>query len=148
MGEMRALSVQQPWAWAIAAGKKPIENRTWPTTYRGLLAIHASKKLDDGALLDRCSPLARAVAWHTRLWTPPEYALGAVIAVAEMTGCHDGAMEQGGCSEWASRWQWHWCLTGARCLAEPVPCRGALGLWRLPEDVEKAIREQLKASHA
>lgn len=37
------LSVQQPWAWAILAGRKPVENRTWLTRHRGLLAIHASR---------------------------------------------------------------------------------------------------------
>lgn len=26
-----ALSVQQPWAWLIVWGLKPVENRTWPT---------------------------------------------------------------------------------------------------------------------
>lgn len=39
---MPALSVRQPWAWLIAEGYKPIENRTWGTRYRGRLLIHAS----------------------------------------------------------------------------------------------------------
>ena len=30
-------------------------------------------------------------------------------------------------------------------LREPVPCKGALGFWRLPEGVEKAVRAQLEA---
>ena len=30
-------------------------------------------------------------------------------------------------------------------LNKPVPCRGSLGLWRLPEDVEAAVRAQLDA---
>ena len=37
---MRALTVQQPWAWAIFHGKA-IENRTQQWAYRGPLAIHA-----------------------------------------------------------------------------------------------------------
>jgi hypothetical protein len=32
---MKTLSVRQPYAWLIVAGFKPIENRTWRTTYRG-----------------------------------------------------------------------------------------------------------------
>jgi len=36
-----SLSIRQPWAWLIVQGHKPIENRTWPTTYRGPLLIHA-----------------------------------------------------------------------------------------------------------
>lgn len=51
-----------------------------------------------------------------------------------------------GCDPWAVRGQFHWELDDVRPLPDPVPCRGALGLWRLPEDVEKAVREQLEAA--
>ena len=40
---MKALSVRQPWAWLIVHGWKNIENRTWPTRFRGHVLIHASK---------------------------------------------------------------------------------------------------------
>lgn len=43
---MKALSIQQPWAWLIVNGYKIHENRTWNTKYRGELLIHAGKKLD------------------------------------------------------------------------------------------------------
>lgn len=43
---LRALSVQQPWAWAIVNGHKPVENRGWSTGYRGELLIHAGKTFD------------------------------------------------------------------------------------------------------
>src|SRR5689334_19695899 len=49
---LKALSIQQPWAWLIVNGHKDIENRDWRTKYRGLVAIHAGKKMDDGALTD------------------------------------------------------------------------------------------------
>ena len=42
---MKALSIQQPWAWAILHGKS-IENRTWPTHFTGQFLIHAGKKFD------------------------------------------------------------------------------------------------------
>ena len=38
---MRCLTVHQPWAWALIFGPKRIENRSWTTTYRGPLWIHA-----------------------------------------------------------------------------------------------------------
>lgn len=38
---MKALSVKQPWAWAIVNGFKPIENRTRRTNHRGDILIHA-----------------------------------------------------------------------------------------------------------
>lgn len=40
---MMAISVRQPWAWAIVHAGKPVENRTWRTSYRGPLLIHAAK---------------------------------------------------------------------------------------------------------
>src|SRR5215471_18428568 len=40
----KALSIRQPYAWLIVAGHKPIENRTWKTTHRGRLLIHAAVK--------------------------------------------------------------------------------------------------------
>lgn len=36
-----ALSIRQPWAWLIVNGHKDIENRDWPTNFRGQLLVHA-----------------------------------------------------------------------------------------------------------
>jgi hypothetical protein len=41
---MRGLSVRQPWAELIAAGKKTIEIRTWVPTYRGPILICGGKE--------------------------------------------------------------------------------------------------------
>ena len=71
--------------------------------------------------------------------------------LAEVTGCHhsDDCMHptylvppggSTGCSPWAVRGQWHIELGDVRPLADPVPCRGRLGLWWLPEDVDKAVK--------
>lgn len=38
---MKALTLWQPWATLMAYGLKTIETRSWPTSYRGPLAIHA-----------------------------------------------------------------------------------------------------------
>lgn len=45
---MRAITVQQPWAWAIFNGKG-VENRTRNIAgkYRGPLAIHAGARWSD-----------------------------------------------------------------------------------------------------
>ncbi len=42
---MRALTLHQPWASLIALGVKTIETRSWSTSYRGPLAIHAGKSV-------------------------------------------------------------------------------------------------------
>lgn len=43
---MKTLSIKQPWAWSIAHGFKPVENRTWRTRYRGDILIHAGQRVD------------------------------------------------------------------------------------------------------
>lgn len=40
---MKALTICQPYAHLILQGRKTCENRTWPTSYRGPLYIHAGK---------------------------------------------------------------------------------------------------------
>jgi hypothetical protein len=44
---MRALSVRQPWAELILSGRKTIETRTWRTSHRGLIAVHAGWIVDE-----------------------------------------------------------------------------------------------------
>lgn len=44
---MKALSINQPWAWLIVNGHKGVENRDWDTNFRGEFYIHAGKKYDD-----------------------------------------------------------------------------------------------------
>jgi hypothetical protein len=40
---MKTLSIRQPYAWLIVNGLKDIENRSWPTEYRGPVLVHAGK---------------------------------------------------------------------------------------------------------
>ena len=40
---MLALSIRQPWSSLILKVGKDIENRCWPTKYRGRILIHAAK---------------------------------------------------------------------------------------------------------
>jgi hypothetical protein len=168
MGEpMRALTVRPPWSWAIAHGAKDVENRSWqPPCWLGTLAIHAGAR----SRWDRDGEFSLVLrrAWNTWARTRPDAAcllggparnshlvpFGAIVAVAEVSTCHhDGNCYlfpkfdegTGRCSPWAASGQWHWQLSNVRPLPEPVSCRGALGLWRLPEDVEKAVRSQMEA---
>ena len=41
---MKVLSIIEPWATLITSKQKYIETRSWKTSYRGELYIHASKK--------------------------------------------------------------------------------------------------------
>ncbi len=56
---MKALTLTQPYATLISIGAKKIETRSWYTTYRGRIAIHAAKGFGDlggkRSYLDLCS---------------------------------------------------------------------------------------------
>ena len=54
---MKALSVRQPWADLIAAGRKTIETRTWATRYRGDLLITSEKHAIAVVTLTDCRPM-------------------------------------------------------------------------------------------
>jgi activating signal cointegrator 1 len=162
---LRALSIRQPWLWAICTEHKGPENRTRRTHYRGPVALHAGKVWDAAAVMPvpAAASRLRALTAAVRLATghvPGSLYLttGAILAVAELAGCHHAA-DCGGsdwqdgrrlpfryCTPWAQPGLWHWELTGVRLLAEPVPCKGALGLWPVPGDVERAVRVQLEES--
>jgi len=76
---VKALSVRQPWAWAIVAGLKPVENRTWRTVYRGPLAIHASQRFDaDGAAW---------IAQHVGCAVPAALPHGGIVGHVQLTDC-------------------------------------------------------------
>lgn len=96
---MRALSLHQPWASLVALGVKRIETRSWATSYRGPLAIHASRKfprLHEAQDAWHAFPLevyeaTRSTENRTRF--PPEgqhcgpLPLGAVVATATLVDC-------------------------------------------------------------
>jgi hypothetical protein len=131
---MRALSVRQPWAWAIAAQGKDVENRTWRTSYRELAAIHASSGADSAWQLPSLSLVRSYEAGG------PSVARGAIVAVALILGCDQC---HGECSPWAAVGQWHWHLGQVRALPEPVPAAGRLGLWAVPPEAAAAVARQL-----
>lgn len=58
---MRIITLTQPWASAVAWGLKRIETRSWWTSYRGPLAIHAAQSLDpaggEAGLLRLCTEI-------------------------------------------------------------------------------------------
>lgn len=121
-----ALTIRQPWASLIVRGGKDIENRTWPTRFRGPVLIHASKKHDAGEML--AYKALKESRGFQAVWSGPalkwgEVPCGAVIGVADIVDC---------VTESASPWftgPYGFVLANARPLPF-FPCRGALSFWR------------------
>lgn len=129
---LRALSIRQPWAWAIAAGHKSIENRTWTTSYRGPLAVHASRVIETVAF-GEVERLTGTV--------PINLATGAVIAV-----CHLIDVVTQSDDAWFSG-PYGWVLADVQPIA-PVMCYGRQSLFTLPDDVEQAVQHQIRKCRA
>ncbi|WP_187414102.1 ASCH domain-containing protein [Nonomuraea sp. PA05] len=134
---MKALTVYQPWAWAIAFGDKDVENRTRGTRHRGELAIHAGKPWDEyGAADPRIIAAAGQLAGP--LLRDDRFEFGSIVAVAELVD-----VVRDSPSPWAAPGQCHWLLANVRPVAEPVPCRGWQNVWDVPPEVEVAVQAQL-----
>lgn len=168
---MKALTLTQPWASLVAIGAKSIETRSWSTPYRGRLVIHAAKNVPSEAVdFAFDSPayehlfkaeLVNSV-YDVRLKELREemnLPLGMIVAIANLhrvgvivendegdvfvrgrdlpvTGneLHFGNYDEG---------RFGWILTNVQRLDEPIPCRGHLGVWDVPADVEAQIDAQL-----
>lgn len=150
---MRAITLTQPYATLVAIGAKRIETRGWATSYRGPIAIHAGKGLGPvGGLqgladLVDSEPFFRAFVQHgmtTRSSTLEsliaQLPRGAVVATARLVAIYPttgsglvGFDPQPLLSELAfgdyRLGRYGWLLADVTPLPEPVPARGALGLW-------------------
>lgn len=120
------LSVRQPWAWLIVQGWKLIENRTWPTSFRGRFLVHASKGLT-AAEYESCYLFVAGFA-PACAQAIPEFEIlerGGIVGEATLLDCvtrHD--------SEWFCG-PYGFVLEDAKPWTF-YPCRGALGFFPLP----------------
>ena len=133
---MKAITIHAPWAWAIIHGHKRWENRTWPTTHRGWLAIHAgsSSKSDDEAE----ALFAELGIGHPDDWTTYR---GKLLGVVSCAACNKGALQ----SDPFGSGPFRFALNGPRLLTEPIAMAGKLRLWTLPDDVVDQVEAQVGA---
>lgn len=116
----KAISIRQPWAWAILNAGKDIENRDWRTDFRGPVCLHASRQMtaDDfgeAAMFFRTMGIEAPVK--------AQLLRGGIVGTAEIVDCVA-----------ASESRWFFGEFGF-VLANVAPtrfieCRGALGFFR------------------
>lgn len=141
---MKALTVRQPWAWAIIHGGKDVENRSRSTKHRGQLYIHAglgysAEAETDHAMRHSWRAAAEALPAERGNMGPLRKTdlfldYGRVIGTVDVVGCHhaDWCWDDGTyCSQWAQPDAWHWQLANPRPLTCPFPEKGKLGIWHL-----------------
>jgi hypothetical protein len=123
--EQRALSIRQPWAYAILHLGKDVENRPKPTRLHERILIQASLTI---TLRERDA--ARKLGLDI-----DELLRGFIVGSVEIVDCRRNSQ-----SKWAIRGQWHWILKSPRVLAKPIPFKGALGFMRVPDRILRRAR--------
>ena len=153
---MKAITIWQPWASLIAIGTKRFETRSWATSYRGPIAIHAA--LRPAHELDRqtSEAIARAFKDYTAIEDLPSYIAGlphgAIVATADLVDCHpirrnseDDAIYIRDSERMFEYWlsptdseylfgnwlpgRYAWELANMQMLDAPIPAKGQQGLW-------------------
>ena len=133
MDQVKGLTLHQPWASAIAQGQKRFETRSWPTRYRGLVAIHAGKSTD-------------------HIDSEEDFPLGAIVAIAKIGQVYkthkvvwpeDFTPGRRATEKTWGDWtvgRFAWRLDDVLAFSEPIPCRGFQGLWPVPPEVLRLIQ--------
>lgn len=121
---VKALSVRQPFAWAIIHGGKDVENRTWHSDFRGPVLIHAALHWHE------ITP--EALALRMGIVIPANLPLGGIVGQVEIVDCvtaHD------------SRWftgPYGFVLRNPRPLPF-TPCHGHLGFYDVEPEILTAL---------
>jgi hypothetical protein len=136
---MKCLSIRTPWWSWILEGGKDIENRSWPTAYRGPVLIHAGL-FSNRTVIEANATLAKAIAQSVRkkhrTKLPHSFdldavkpLLGHVVGMVDIVDCVTKSK-----NPWYGG-EYGFVLRNP-VLLQPFPVKGALGLSTV--DVEES----------
>lgn len=133
---MKALSLSQPWATLVVLGAKRYETRSWRTSHRGPLVVHASSRFPEElrALCQR-EPFRRILR-QAGIGSWFDLPLGALLGTVEVSNCQavealpalDGMQRALGDYR---NGRWAWLLENAQSWPEPVLSKGRRGIYEL-----------------
>lgn len=137
---MKALTICQPYAELICLPEndpryKRVENRTWPTNYRGQMYVHAGKSRQwlDIELDDSLHEYDVGTGFYLECMQ-----FGAIVAVATLVDCLRADSILRGDYDKKYPWlrehehvngPWCWVLQNVHRIPEPIKVNGAQGLW-------------------
>ncbi len=127
-GSLKAISVWQPYAWLLAQGHKPFENRDKNTAHRGWVLIHASAHKVSRADW-------AAVAWFAAkhkidLPLQLECPRGAFVGAMRIDGVITEEHEAGGLPWFNGPYAYR--IGRAVTFREPVPGKGGFDIFPVP----------------
>lgn len=160
---MKAISLWNPWASLVAVGAKRVETRSWPTSYRGRIAIQAGVKKDMGVMI----MLGMRPEFRGALWAPGEpnfpfdkrLPFGAIVALADLVDCRRSETFTAeeldtprlwpgapGNYTWTERQmgdfspgRYGFVLENVQKLETPIPCRGFQQIFNVPDDLFRGV---------
>ncbi len=147
-GGMKVLSLWEPWASFVALGYKMNETRSWPTKYRGELAIQAAK---NRSALGDADDILEAAGFDLSDRTTvggTKWPLGSILCVVDLVDCVLTEKIKGRLSrrELAmgdySDGRFAWVFQNIRKLKQFVPIRGFQGIFNLGPDVSEIVRRR------
>jgi len=123
-GEIKALSIKQPYPHHIFHDGKDVENRDWATRGRGWVICHAGVSKTE---LDMDDPKEAAMP------------RGGVVGMIRITDCVD---------KMQSQWFYgkYGFVIGEQFPLPLIPCKGALGFFALPADTLAEVAKAIRAS--
>lgn len=128
-----ALSIRQPWAWLIVHGFKDIENRDWPTNFRGRLLVHAGQTMARRYYDEVCEELQQLGQGLGPCLLPPtmpayeDLPRGGFVGWTHVTDC---------CQHHPSPWKQdgsHGFVLRDSSPIPFVPFKGRLGFFNVPK---------------
>ena len=143
-----ALTLKHPWPFAVCHMGKTIENRSWLPGARLSVGewffIHGGQVPMGEALED----LADTGRWLLQTYgAPPGWDDVLLRDIVACKGLVAVARFGGAVAKHSSPWfegPYGWVLSEVVVFPEPVPCKGAQGLWTVPPEPLAAARAQLE----
>jgi hypothetical protein len=130
---MKVLSVRQPYAWLIAVGLKPIENRAWRTHHRGRLLIHAAREM-------HADSITAIENKHGIKIDPGALQFAGVIGCVEIVNIVTQSPSPWFCGPVG------WVLVSTTALHPIHPLRGMPGLFDFPDIDDNDLQSSLAAA--
>ena len=136
MSSYRVLTIKQPYAGLIVMGLKTLETRSWTTSYRGKLLIHASAKPDKPML-------EKYLKERTPPFEVPKLVLinGTILGEVDLVDCFkqsallEHVKNPNRVAREYSHWNmdhYAWKLENPRVLRDQdrIAIKGKLGIWK------------------
>lgn len=127
---MKVLSLTEPYATLIKNGIKTIETRSWKTSYRGRLYIHASSTKIPKAYRENQALMS--------LVNNKELSYGNIICSCDLVDCVEMTDEfiddiRKNNNEYVTgiyaKGRYAWILKNVEILDNPIKAKGHLGIW-------------------